>query len=98
MPTEFEPIELEEFVQESIRQIESGAGGRLITGDVEFGVLVNKTKKAGGKLRIYVVSGETDGGTEHLQEVKFKIRPNSPEWLKKKIRQINRQQLSSPAY
>ena len=98
MPTEFEPIELEEFVQESIRQIEAGAGSRLIAGDVEFRVLVNKTKKTGGKLKIYVVSGETDGGTEHLQEVKFKIRPNSPEWLKKKIKRISNQQLSRQPY
>ena len=98
MPTEFEPIELEEFVQESIRQIEAGAGNRVITGDVEFRVLVTKTRKTDGKLKIYVVSGETAGGTEHLQEVKFKIRPNSPEWLRKKIKQISNRQLSGPPY
>jgi hypothetical protein len=72
-----EEIELEEFVRETISQIESGAGGRGIKGTIDFKLLVAKTKKVGGGLKTYVVSGDGSISSEKTHEIKFSVYPQA---------------------
>ena len=85
-------IELEEFVHETIRQIEAGAGGRYIKDTIGFEVSVAQTKRVDGNLKIYIASGEMTTSAERIQKVKFEIVPLS---FKRKAPQ---QELARPIY
>jgi len=70
---QFKPVELEEFVEETIKQLESAAGTRYFEGGIEFEVAVTETKKVDGSLKIYVASGKGEASTERIQKIRFKI-------------------------
>ena len=75
---QLEPIELQEFVRATIKQIESGAEQRWIEGSVKFEVLVTQTKRKDGGLKIYVASGQVGQTTELVQKVSFNILSKPP--------------------
>ncbi len=79
MGEKLEPIELREFVAESVREIETGAGDRWISGDIEFEVVITRTTKIDGKVKLYVASVGADTSEERLQRVKFKVHAKTPE-------------------
>lgn len=77
MKNMIEPIELREFVKSTIEQIESGAdfSKRDFKGPIEFEVSINETKKMGGGIKVYVVSGNKISENEQIAKIKFKIYP-----------------------
>lgn len=81
MENKIEPIELNEFVKSAIEQIENGAdiSKRNFEGAIEFEVSINKTKKFGGGIKVYVASGEGMSEKEQIAKIKFSIYPNYPE-------------------
>ena len=68
-----EPIELQEFIESTLKQVEAAADVRYIEGGIEFEVSVVATKKAGGQIKTYVVNGEGEIASERSQRIKFKI-------------------------
>lgn len=71
--------ELQDFVQETLRQIHGGSAGHQLTGDVEFEVAVAKAREAGGKLGITVlgIGGAGAEGKikdESVSKIKFSVR------------------------
>jgi len=80
MANKIEPIELSEFVKSTIEQIENGAdfSKRDFKGPIEFEVSINKTKKIGGGIKVYVATGEGISENEQVAKIKFKIYPESP--------------------
>ena len=68
-------IELEEFVRETLRQIELGATGHGFSEPIQFKVLLSETKKINGQVKVWVASGQGDHSTERVHEISFKVYP-----------------------
>lgn len=80
MPTEeFQPIELEEFVQQTIEKIEKATGvsegKRYLKDTIKFEVSIIKTVKGEGGVKIYVVEGGGGYQKESIAKISFEVYP-----------------------
>lgn len=70
--------ELQEFIQETLRQIQMGTFGHTVMGDVDFEIAVAKTTSADGKIGVTVLGiGAGAQGqikTENISKVRFSAR------------------------
>lgn len=75
-----EPIELQEFVRQAIREIEAGIeiGKRSLDGTINFDVSVTRTQKIAGNVKVYVLGSEGENQKENLARISFKVRPSYP--------------------
>ena len=80
MTDKIEEIELQEFIQSVLTQIESGAevGERGFKDAIEFEVTVSKTQKLGGNVKVYIASGGGEVNKESIAKIKFQIYPKLP--------------------
>jgi len=70
--------ELQQFIQETLRQIQAGTVGHLNMGDVDFEIAIAKTVAADGKIGVSVLGIGTGATaqikTENVSKVKFSTR------------------------
>jgi hypothetical protein len=66
--------ELQEFIQETLKQIQAGTAGHTDMGDVDFETAITKSVKKDGSIDVKVVDMEGEWKTEHISKVKFSTR------------------------
>ena len=80
---EFQPIELEEFVQQTLEKIEKATGvsqgKRGLGGTIKFEISVIKTLKGEGGVKIYVAGGSGGYQKESIAKISFEVHPQRPE-------------------
>ncbi|OGC50338.1 hypothetical protein A2716_03980 [candidate division WWE3 bacterium RIFCSPHIGHO2_01_FULL_40_23] len=74
-----EKIELSEYIEKVLSDVEKGSGNRYISSDVDFEVKIEKIEKLEAGLKAYIANagGEQTKGETHT--VKFSVRPNQHE-------------------
>lgn len=93
MTQQIEPVELQEFVKQTMEAIENGADieSRTICGQVDFEVVINNVKKVDGGIKVYVVSGAGLSSTEKITRIKFSVNPKDSESSKREYDEVLRQ-------
>jgi hypothetical protein len=88
-----EPIELKEFIKQTMEAIESGADIeiRSINKPIDFEVAINKITKTDGGIKLYVASGGIGSSTEIVTRIKFSISPKESEASKRAVEEVIRQ-------
>ncbi len=66
--------ELEQFVKETLRQIEAGTTGHFNTGDVDFEIAIAKSTTKEGNVDVKVLGIGGEWKTESVSKVKFSTR------------------------
>ena len=98
---ENENNELQEFIADTLRQIDAGAAGHDVSNKVEFEISVAKKTLKGGKVGVEVlgqgIKGEATVDKQQASKIKFHIRMRRKEEQERLQNQIaqasqNRQQ------
>ena len=66
--------ELQEFIQETLRQIQVGTFGHTNMGDVDFEIAIAKSVKKDGSIDIKVLGAGGEWKTESVSKIKFSTR------------------------
>jgi hypothetical protein len=75
-----EPIELKDFIKQTIAEIEEGVdlNKRSLGSPIDFDISITRSRKVGGSIKVYVVGGEGETSRENIARVQFKVNPHYP--------------------
>ncbi len=73
-----ESIELFEFVEKTLKDLEKAADTRVFNGGIEFEVAVSKAEKIDGKLNVYVAGAKGSSENQSVGKIRFTIHPHLP--------------------
>lgn len=78
--SKIQPVELREFVEKAIREIEDAADlkKRSLGGPIEFEVTVLASGKQRGGFKMYVLNAGVDRSRESTAKIKFSVHPHYP--------------------
>jgi len=82
-------VELENFIKNTLKQIENSINPnkRWLKEGVEIEISISKIKEVKGGLKIYVLTGEGQTGTQEVAKIKFEVKPFLTQ---KQVSEINR--------
>jgi hypothetical protein len=66
--------ELQEFVENTLKQIKAGVGGEKVRGTISFEVAVTKSTDKGGKVGVSVLGLEGALKSENVSKIKFRVQ------------------------
>ena len=75
-----QPIELREFIEKAIREIEEAADlkKRSLGGPIEFEVTTLASGKQKGGFKVYVLNAGAGRSRESTAKIKFSVHPHYP--------------------
>lgn len=75
-----EPIELKDFIKQTIAEIEDGVdvNKRTFCSSIDFDISITRSQRVGGSIKVYVVDGGGETSRENIARVQFKVNPYCP--------------------
>lgn len=66
--------ELQEFIENTLKQIKSGVGDEKVRGTISFEVAVTKSTDKGGRVEVSVLGLEGALKSENVSKIKFRVQ------------------------